>query len=251
MAQAYTREWYRWQHWELFSGLAGEEKSALFSNYKLFTESQSEALQVMRRYANAVIDRGSGGVYLYGNQGVGKTHLAASVLTSAITEGVLGHYYPWPVLVEALWASFQTRTSCPEFENALSSPLLVVDHLSRASWSRWQIPKFELLVDNRYRHGLPTIWISNCEPDELNAITPMVQSRFACRAAPIWIDGPDYRTTEEYFTTSRGPGFPRPELPTIKISYPEYIQTLSETEILRYSRMQSNWCRETHAAKLR
>lgn len=237
VAQAYTLKLFRWQHWERSSGLAGKEKTATFSNYSPTTSSQSKALQLMGRFSQALIDRGSGGVYLYGPQGAGKTHLAAATLTAAVKSGLLGHYHSWPALAESLRSSFSARTTCVEYESALSTPFLVVDFLSGGRWDPWEVQKFELLVDCRYRHCLPTIWISRCDPERLKAVTPMVESRFSCCAAPLQVDGPDYRASDDYFRDSRPPAFERPELPTIHLSYPEGIRTLSETEILWYSRI--------------
>lgn len=235
-AQAYGVSWYRFQHWEHSSGIEIDEKSAFFENYVPVTESQAEAKELMHHYSRAVIDRGKGGVYLYGPEGAGKTHLSAAVLTAAIQEGVLGHINNWPDLKNSLWASFRARTECSDYEIALSSPLLVLDRLSSSRWDQWEIEKFEHLVDFRYRRCLPTIWIADCEPSSLKAITQKIESRFSSRAAPVKVDGPDHRKSDKCFDR-HPPAFTQPELPTIRISYPKHTQTLSESEILWYSRL--------------
>jgi DNA replication protein DnaC len=229
----------RWQHWELHSGLAEEEKLASFDNFRCFTESQAQALMTFRKYSHAVVQRGFGGIYVFGQHGRGKTHLVCSLLTYACQLGLFGHYCSWLELSALLQASFKpTAGQCLEFETALHSPLLVLDELPSTPWKGWERRKLEYLFDHRYRHALPTVWAANCKPDELDGITPLISSRLSCRAAVLFVDGPDYRKREEYFTVARKPAFERPEPPCVRISYPEYSQVLSESEILGYSRIQ-------------
>ena len=130
-----------------------------------------------------------GWLTLYGQPGVGKTHLAIGILKAA---PMVGMYIGWRAASDRLNQLMRQPAYNEFWDEMLEAPLLLVDDIGTqhdSEWSQYQIFK---LIDHRYTHDLPTIFTTNWRVDGLDG---RVGSRLRDRhnGQVIRIDAPDFR----------------------------------------------------------
>ena len=176
-----------------YDGLTPSMQQMTFSEYRPKTPSQSRALADCRAYAAAVADDPSvrPWVTMHGSPGVGKTHLAVSIMQ------VAGGAYlvSWPFILDEL----RDNASRPDepYPQHISdllyrSGLLVVDDFDKDIDSVWAQRQLYQVVSRRYGLRLPTVWTANTQLEQ--SVGP-VGSRLRDREVSLvlQIAGPDYR----------------------------------------------------------
>ena len=148
--------------------LAGSGLGALsrlsFDSYEAVTTSQFQALEAAMQLAS-----GRGGnqkwLYLYGDTGVGKTHLAAAAVRGACERGRHARFFRVPRWLMNLRATFNGGDGNFQeiFDDACESPLLVLDDLGAESVTRWSTSIVEELIKHRHDQQLPTLITSNLD----------------------------------------------------------------------------------------
>jgi DNA replication protein DnaC len=108
---------------------------------------------------------GRAGLLFMGPPGVGKTHLAVSILSEIIERyAVPGRFVELNEFVGQMKATFER--SAPEtmqqvIDPVLDAPLLVVDELGSQKQTPWLNDLLYLVVNTRYTRRLPTIFTTN------------------------------------------------------------------------------------------
>src|SRR5439155_161017 len=107
----------------------------------------------------------SQGLFLEGQPGVGKTHLAVAVLKQAIqTTGARGLFYDTRDLLRVIRSTYDPSTRTTELDilrPVMTAELLVLDDLGAEKTSEWVDETMNLIVNTRYNERRLTIFTSN------------------------------------------------------------------------------------------
>jgi DNA replication protein DnaC len=174
------------------------------ANFTSYNESLERAIAQARRMAGAFPEV-SKGLFLEGQPGVGKTHLAVAVLKHVIqTTGARGLFYDTRELLRLIRSTYDASTRTTELDilrPVMRAELLVLDDLGAEKTSEWVEETMNLIVNTRYSERLATIFTSNYLdiPDDtdpnslLFRIGHRMRSRLHEMCEFIGIDGGDYR----------------------------------------------------------
>ncbi len=165
---------------------------------KTFEDFNSNVPGVQRAYIRAkeYARRPQGWLIMFGNYGVGKTHLAAAIANEALRRHYKVLFAVVPDLLDHLRSTFgpSSETEYDErFEQIREVPLLILDDLGTESATPWAREKLFQIINHRYNYRLATVITSNRKPED---IEPRIFSRMADRdlcAEHLIIDASDYR----------------------------------------------------------
>lgn len=174
------------------------------ANFTAYNESLKKAAAQASRLAEE-FPAVSRGLFLEGQPGVGKTHLAVAVLRQVMqTAGVRGLFYDTRDLLRVIRGTYNASTQTTELDvlrPVMTADLLVLDDLGAEKTSEWVEETMNLIVNTRYNERRPTIFTSNYEdiPDEtdpnslLFRIGYRMRSRLHEMCEFVVLDGADYR----------------------------------------------------------
>jgi DNA replication protein DnaC len=176
-----------------------------FSNYKPQSESQTAALMaamdVAMKYPN--VDRG---ILLMGSVGVGKTHLAVSILKGLTERGFNCLFYEFGSLLKEIQDSYNPQTLTSELSvlsPVLTADILVLDELGASKPTDWVRDTMAHVINTRYNDRKVTIFTTNYLDDRRTPIEETLEDRVGTRlrsrlyemCRTVMIDGRDYRRT--------------------------------------------------------
>mgnify|MGYP001358704151 FL=1 len=148
------------------------------------------------------------GLLLIGPPGIGKTHLAVSVLRDVIVKkNIRGLYFDTRSLLSTIRSTYNPVTRASEadiLERVMKAELLVLDDLGAERPTDWVEETMNLIVNTRYNDRKPTIFTSNYEDvpdaDDLDSLLVRVGFRMHSRLREMCdfleYPGPDYRDFE-------------------------------------------------------
>lgn len=159
----------------------------------------------VRKYADSPdrhLDDGMG-MYLFGKTGVGKTHLAVSLLRHLVANNELsGMFVSYDVFVEMIHDSRNNDGELPEMygdPNLLKYmrrvyDILVIDNLNADRLTDYMAKTVGNLIEARYDMKLPTIITTEINPDKLTTLYSDRMASIVRRSCyTIGITGNDYR----------------------------------------------------------
>jgi DNA replication protein DnaC len=174
------------------------------ANFTAYNESLERAAAQAGRVAGAfpALTRG---LFLEGQPGVGKTHLAVAVLKHVIQAGgARGLFYDTRDLLRVIRSTYDPSIRTTELDilrPVMKADLLVLDDIGAEKTSEWVDETMNLIVNTRYNERRLTIFTSNYPdiPDDTdpNSLLFRIGSRMRSRLHEmcefVVMDGADYR----------------------------------------------------------
>jgi DNA replication protein DnaC len=160
--------------------------------------SQDNALLHAHKFANEypAVERG---LLFMGPAGVGKTHLAVSIIRDLIQKGFAGLFYEFGSLLKEIQDSYnpiskssELRVLAPVFQ----ADVLVLDELGATVPTDWVRDTMYQIINKRYNDNKLTIFTTNYldKNKELEErINYRLRSRLFEMCTNVVIDGEDYR----------------------------------------------------------
>ena len=152
------------------------------------------AVQDMTGPGRAMVQRGPS-LVVTGPTGTGKTRAVYGAMRAL---SVSGAACGWRVTTAAdMYAHLRPRHGIDaeeEFERYATSPVLALDELDAAKRSDWLDEVNYRLVNYRYEHELPTLFVTNLAPAKLSdAVDDRVVSRIVEMSKVVRVKGVDRR----------------------------------------------------------
>ncbi len=128
--------------------------------------SLGAAAVVAGRFATAYpLETRGQGILFIGTSGLGKTHLAVSILRCLITEkGASGQFWEHKELLDKLRSIYSLRTAGAEdklLRSVITCDLLVLDDLGDITPSDWSWDTTAYILNSRYNENLSTVITTN------------------------------------------------------------------------------------------
>ena len=173
-------------------------------NFLAYNESLARAVAQARRLVDA-FPAAAAGLFLEGQPGVGKTHLAVAILKAIIEgTGARGLFYDTRDLLRVIRSTYDPAIRTTELEvlrPVLTADLLVLDDLGAEKTSEWVDETMNLIVNTRYSERRMTLFTSNYPdiPDDTdpNALLFRIGTRMRSRLHEMCefvdMDAADYR----------------------------------------------------------
>lgn len=152
---------------ELLEG-SGIPKTYLGKDFDNFVISpqNSKALEACRKYADEFV-KASGsdlgtthGLAVFGDVGVGKSHLAVAVVKRLIERGIPAKYADTLCTLEMIRQSYGGQEQNP-VRSLVKYPFLVLDDLGSERPTRWVLEQITFILKYRLQEGLPVMITSN------------------------------------------------------------------------------------------
>lgn len=160
------------------------------------TAAQRESLRMAYESALRYARNPEGWFTLFGDVGVGKTHLAVAIAVRAREKGIRVEYYKSAQMLDMLRASYSpeplTRTYEQTFEALINVDLLVLDGVGEERKTEWAYEKLQQVLEHRHDLTLPTVLTTTI--DITQTAGPIV-SRIRDVSTGIFLrmDAPDFR----------------------------------------------------------
>lgn len=176
-----------------------------FHNYKPQTASQEAALRLATSLAMEfpAVDRG---LLMMGSVGVGKTHLAVSILKGLTERGFKCLFYEFHSLLKEIQDSYNPKTFTSELSvlnPVLKADVLVLDELGASKPTDWVRDTMAHIINTRYNDKKLTIFTTNYldqrkrDGEEVleDRIGTRLRSRLFEMSRTVLLDGKDFRRT--------------------------------------------------------
>jgi DNA replication protein DnaC len=178
-------------------------ESCDFHSYKKQTESQKEAYNYAWKLAMEypAVERG---LLFTGTVGVGKTHLAVSMLKGLAERGFSCLFYEFGALLKEIQGSYNSNTHTSELgvlAPVFDADVLVLDELGGSKPTDWVRDTMMHVINTRYNDKKLTIFTTNYPDDRPNDREETLEDRIGVRlrsrlfemCKTVVIKGDDYR----------------------------------------------------------
>jgi DNA replication protein DnaC len=158
------------------------EKNMTFDNFDSkrvnLPLEQRENLRAAFRVASEFAKSPDGWLVFWGDNGSGKTHLAAAIVNYRYQNNQPTLFVVVPDFLDHLRSTFspESKISYDQlFERVKTAPLLIMDDFGKQTTTPWAQEKLYQVINYRYNALLPTVITTNCSPDEIYS---PISSRF-------------------------------------------------------------------------
>ncbi len=176
-----------------------------FENYKPLNPSQIAAREYAYNLTNeypAVVK----GILFMGSVGLGKTHLAVSILKGLTERGFSCLFYDFASLLKEIQDSYSDRMKTSELSvlaPVLNTELLVLDELGSSKPTDWVRDTMAHIINKRYNDKKLTIFTTNYLDERTDLREEILEDRIGVRLRSrlyemchgIVLSGDDYRKT--------------------------------------------------------
>lgn len=183
--------------------LPGRYTQCHFNSYIPSDPSQVKALRLATQFAMEypAVERG---LLLTGTVGVGKTHLAVSILKGLFERGFSCLFYEFGSLLKEIQDSYNANTKTSELgvlAPVLNAEVLVLDELGASKPTDWVRDTMAHIINTRYNTRKATIFTTNYADERQNDREETLEDRIGVRlrsrlyemCMTIEVKGPDYR----------------------------------------------------------
>ena len=179
---------------ELLSSMTFENFDSKRANLP-FEKRQN--LEEAFRHAQRFAESPEGWLIFQGENGCGKTHLAAAIANYRLRAGKPVTFVVVPDFLDHLRSTFspESKVTYDEVcERVKTAPLLILDYFGEHTSTPWAREKLYQLINYRYNARLPMVVTTCCALEE--EIEPRISSRLADPrlSLPFNIMAPDYRS---------------------------------------------------------
>jgi DNA replication protein DnaC len=181
-----------------------------FHNYKIFNPSQDRAFRFASNLAMNYPANDRGALFM-GTVGIGKTHLAVSILKGLTERGFNCLFYEFGALLKEIQSSYNSSTQTSELKvlaPIFDAEILVLDEIGASKPTDWVRDTMAHIINTRYNDKKLTIFTTNylderrAEREETleDRIGVRLRSRLYEMCKTIVIGGEDYRRTFDHVT---------------------------------------------------
>ena len=176
-----------------------------FQSYSVMNPSQERAFRFATKLAMEypAVERG---LLLMGTCGVGKTHLAVSILKALTERGFSCLFYEFGSLLKQIQDSYNPSTQSSELKilaNVFEADVLVLDEIGASKPTDWVRDTMAHIINTRYNDKKLTIFTTNylderkVEKDETleDRVGVRLRSRLFEMCRTVKIEGNDFRKT--------------------------------------------------------
>lgn len=176
-----------------------------FQSYKITNPSQERAFRYASKLAMEypAIDRG---LLLMGTCGIGKTHLAVSILKALTERGFSCLFYEFGSLLKQIQDSYNPNTQSSELKilsNIFDAEILVLDEIGASKPTDWVRDTMAHIINTRYNDKKLTIFTTNYLDDRKGEKEETLEERIGVRlrsrlfemCQTVKIEGNDFRKT--------------------------------------------------------
>lgn len=139
------------------------------------------------------------GIFLWGDSGVGKTHIACAISKDVLDRGMDIMFFNTSDFLEKLREEFNKDTYDSLFRDVMDfKGVLFLDDIGAEKSSEWTQERIYLILNKRYEEMLPVIFTSNCDMETLSMrVGDRVASRIAGMTTRVHLEGDDKRLTKK------------------------------------------------------
>ena len=153
-------------------------------------ESQQYFLEDSFEKARAYAEDPRGWLFIYGEFGSGKSHLAAAVGHVIAKRGLQVSYRNVPELMDMLRAGMNDGKFAEISDAVRNSKVLVLDDIGAENTTGWTEERLFIVLDHRMRYKMPTIMTANFHWDKYPG---RISDRIAGMSIPAWLPVGSYR----------------------------------------------------------
>ena len=160
---------------------------------------QRQNLEAAFRLAHDFAKSPDGWLVFQGDNGCGKTHLAAAIVNYRYQIKKPALFIVVPDFLDHLRSTFspESKVSYDQlFESVRKAPLLVMDDFGKQTTTPWAQEKLFQVINHRYNARLPTVITTNCSTDEMDSpivsrfVDPKISVLFNIMAPDYWAGRP-------------------------------------------------------------
>jgi len=142
------------------------------STFSAFLERNGSetACQLATQYVQVFPGWQGESLWLWGEPGNGKTHLAAAITKTLTEQGYIVVFQSVPELLQRIRSTFNSENKENEAQimrALLECDLLILDDIGAEKATEWVEEKIFNIIDGRYRKEMPTLYTSNLKPKEM------------------------------------------------------------------------------------
>lgn len=144
-----------------------------FENFDAMKRDQMTAYTMAKNYARDFEENKEDGqgLYFFGSNGTGKTHLAAAICLDLMPKGVGVVFRTFAGLLGDIKDTFDSDRSETEVIKAYTdADLLIIDDLGKEQCTDWAISQLYTIVNNRYEDCKPIVITANYSFEELERV---------------------------------------------------------------------------------